>query len=98
MTIAQEPKITSFPFEIKDSKGNLLYWENFNGDWEKREYDSNNNLIYRVDSNGDWGKPHMNSEGNQCAIDSHIDSDDGYWDTLKWLVLIYVNPYLALWL
>ena len=31
MTIAQQLKIKEFPFTIKDSKGNQIYWENSDG-------------------------------------------------------------------
>ena len=44
-TIAQQLKVTEFPFEIRDKKGNLIYFEYSNGYWYKREYDSNNNEI-----------------------------------------------------
>ena len=38
--------------EIKDKNGNLIYFENSNGDWAKREYDSRDNIIYLEGSNG----------------------------------------------
>jgi hypothetical protein len=31
MTIAQQLKVKEFPFEIKDNKGNRIYYENSNG-------------------------------------------------------------------
>ena len=52
MTIAQQLKIKEFPFEIKDSKGNLIYWEISNGAWVKKEYNSEGNEIYWEDSEG----------------------------------------------
>ena len=55
-TIAQQLKITKFPFEIKDSSNNLIYFENSNGYWVKSEFDSNNNQIYCEDSDGYWEK------------------------------------------
>ena len=51
MTIAQQLKIKKFPFTIKDSKGNEIYFE-FNGFWSKREYDTNGKQIYYEDSDG----------------------------------------------
>jgi hypothetical protein len=51
MTIAQQLKIKEFPFTIKDSKGNEIYFE-FNGFWSKREYDTNGKQIYYEDSDG----------------------------------------------
>jgi len=53
MTIAQQLKIVEFPFKIKDSKGNLIYWEDSDGDWIKSERDSKGNLIYYENSNGE---------------------------------------------
>jgi len=64
MTIAQQLKIKEFPFEIKDSEGNEIYYEDSDGYWVKREYDSNGNLIYLEDSNGYWVKREYDSNGN----------------------------------
>lgn len=52
MTIAQQLKVTEFPFIIKDSKGNEIYYENSKNYWCKSEYDSKNNKIYWEDSFG----------------------------------------------
>jgi len=47
MTIAEQLNITEFPFEIKDSRGNIIYWEDSNKYWQKREFDlKSNNEIY----------------------------------------------------
>jgi len=51
MTIAQQLKITEFPFKIKDSKGNVIYREDSEGLWYKRKYDLNNHELYYEDSN-----------------------------------------------
>ena len=63
MTIAQQLKIKEFPFIIKDSKGNRIYYENSDGDWVKREYDSNGDRIYWEDSDGYWSKSEWDSKG-----------------------------------
>jgi hypothetical protein len=52
MTIAKQLKIKEFPFEIKDSKGNRIYYENSNGAWVKKKYDSEGNRIYYENSEG----------------------------------------------
>ena len=52
MTIAQQLKIKEFPFTIKDSKGNQIYWESSTGYWAKMEYDSKGKQIYFEDSDG----------------------------------------------
>ena len=64
-TIAQELNVTDFPFTIKDKNGNLIYWENSNEDWWKREYDSNGNEIYWENSNRYWWKKEYDSNGNE---------------------------------
>lgn len=62
MTIAQQLKITEFPFIIKDSKGNEIYYENSKNYWCKSEYDPKNNKIYWEDSFGTVmeSKPRIN--------------------------------------
>ena len=40
-------------FEVNDSKGNIVYHENSNGYWYKREYDSKGNIVYLEDSTGE---------------------------------------------
>jgi len=52
MTIAQQLKITTFPFEIKDAKGKIIYREWSDGWWVKREFDQDGNRIYHEDSDG----------------------------------------------
>jgi hypothetical protein len=51
MSIAKKLNIKEFPFEIKDSRGNIIYYEEegFNGEigyWERYEYDSEGNEIW----------------------------------------------------
>jgi hypothetical protein len=70
MTIAQRLKIKEFPFRIKDSNGKLIYREDFDGYWVKREYDTNGKEIYYETSNGYWGKSEYDVNGNLI-----------YWET-----------------
>jgi hypothetical protein len=65
MTIAKQLKIKEFPFEIKDSNGNWIYYENSDGFWVKRKFDSKGKLIYSENSNGYWVKSEYDSEGNE---------------------------------
>ena len=51
-TITQQLNVKEFPFEIKDSNGNKIYYENSEGYWIKREFDSNGTEIYFEDSIG----------------------------------------------
>ena len=50
MTIAEQLGITEFPFEIKDSNGNLIYFEQESGYWSKRRYNSNGEVVYYENS------------------------------------------------
>lgn len=70
MTIPKQLKIKKFPFEINDSKGNLIYFETSDGYWAKREYDSNDNLIYWENSSGDWLKYEWDSNGKEIYYES----------------------------
>ena len=70
MTIAQQLKITEFPFRIKDNRGNQIYYESSNRYWWKKEYDSNGNQIYYELSNGYWGKKEYDSNSNQIYFEN----------------------------
>src|SRR5690606_4543797 len=70
MTIAQQLKIKEFPFEIRDSKGNLIYFEDSDGSWYKREVDSNSNQIYFENSTGYWAKSEFDSKGNLIYLET----------------------------
>ena len=70
MTIAKQLKIKEFPFEIKDSEGNQIYFENSDGYWTKREYDSDGNQIYWENSCEFWAKREYDSKGKEI-----------YWET-----------------
>jgi hypothetical protein len=64
-TIAQQLNVKEFPFEIKDSRGNQIYFEYLNGYWYKREFDSQGNVIYYEDSTGYWYKNEFDSQGKE---------------------------------
>jgi signal peptidase I len=74
MTIAQQLKITTFPFEIKDKKGMVIYHEESNGWWVKREYDQDGNEIYYENSSGHWCKREFDQDGNVI----YFEDSDGY--------------------
>jgi hypothetical protein len=75
MTIAQQLNVKEFPFEIKDSKGNEIYYENSGGCCLKTEYDSNGNQIYHENSNGYWSKREYDSNNNLI----YYENSNGYW-------------------
>jgi hypothetical protein len=63
MTIAQQLKVKEFPFIIKDSNSNVIYYEGSNGYWSKGEYDSDGNMVYYEKSDGYWSKSEFDSNG-----------------------------------
>ena len=75
MTIAQQLKIKEFPFSIKDSNGNEIYYEDSYGRWEKQEFDANGKLIYFEYSNGYWCKREYNDKGNLI----YSENSNRYW-------------------
>lgn len=70
MTIAQQLNVKDFPFEIRDSNGNKIYWEDSDGIWSKREFDCNGNEAYYEDSNGYWLKSEYDSNGNKIYYEN----------------------------
>lgn len=76
MTIAQQLKIKDFPFEIKNSNGKLIYYENSIGYWEKGEYDTDGNWVYYEDSNGSWAKREYDASGNLI----YYENSNGHWE------------------
>ena len=80
-TIAQQLNVTEFPFEIKDKNNNLIYWEDSEGFWSKREWDlENNHQIYFENSKGYWWKQEWDSANNQI----YFEKSDGYWAKKEW--------------
>jgi hypothetical protein len=75
MTIAQQLKITEFPFIIKDKNGNQIYSETSNNYWCKHQYDQNGKEIYFEASNGYWEKYEYDQNGNRIYFEDSI----GYW-------------------
>ena len=72
MTTAQKLNIKQFPFEIKDDQGNLVYYEDSDGFWEKSEYDERENEVYYENSEGYWYKHEYDGQGNEVYFE---DSD-----------------------
>ena len=72
-TIAQHIKWnfeTNGNLEIRNKNDNLIYYEDSNGRWVKREYDSKGNEIYSEDSNGYWVKREWDSEGDRIYFEN----------------------------
>ena len=67
---------TNGELEIKDKNGNLIYWEDSDGWWVKREYDSQGDEIYLEDSDGYWEKREYDSKGNRI----YLETSNGLWE------------------
>ena len=63
-------------FEVYDEKGNVIYYENSNGNWAKWEYDEKGNEIYFEDGKGYWYKRKYNEKGNEI----YSESSNGFWE------------------
>ena len=74
-TIAQQLKVSEFPFEIEDKNGNRIYFEDSDDYWYKREFDKNSNEIYFEDSNGYWSKREFDKNNNEI----YQEISNGYW-------------------
>ena len=70
MTIAEQLKVKEFPFQIKDSKGKEIYFENSDGFWIKREYDSNGNRTRFKTSTGYWSICEYDKEDNEIYYEN----------------------------
>ena len=68
-------KVYPEDISICDSKGNEIYFEDSDGDWNKSEYDSQGNEIYFEDSYGYWYKSEYDSQGNEL----YFENASGYW-------------------
>ena len=64
-------------FEVYDKKGNVIYFENSDGYWSKREYNEKGNEIYFENSKGYWSKSEYDEKGNRIYFE---DSDGGIID------------------
>ena len=74
-TIAQQLKVTTFPFIIKDKGGNTIYYEDSHGLWSKFERDAHGNEIYWENSHGLWSKREYDTNGNLIRYEN----SDGFW-------------------
>ncbi len=84
MTIAQQLKVTTFPFEIKDKNGHTLYYENSDGDWSRYEYDKFGNEVYFENSNGVWSKSEYKMLDSYANCVYHETSRGIVVDNRKW--------------
>ena len=62
-------------FDVYDKKDNLIYFENSNDYWYKREYDEKNNEIYFENNNGYWSKWEYDEKDNMM----YLEDSNGCW-------------------
>ena len=75
MTIAQQLKVTTFPFIVKDKDGKEIYHENYDGYWTKHEFDAQGNIIRGENSNGYWCKREYDAHSNEI----YYENSNGFW-------------------
>ena len=73
-------KVFNQPFTIKgdmvyNQLGNIIYYENSNGHWDKKEYDNQGNIIYFENSKGNWEKYEYDDQGNEI----YYEDSTSYW-------------------
>lgn len=51
-TKTEQKEVTKYPIKVYDINGNVTYWEDDDGYWEKHEYDERGNRTYVETSNG----------------------------------------------
>ena len=71
-TIAQELGVTDFPFEIRDSKGNLIYYERKDGYWARWERNEKGFFIHAENFTGLWAKWEYDLVGNEIYYENSI--------------------------
>ena len=54
-----------YPIDLYDSNGNMIYWQDITGYWQKSEYDEQGNEIYFENSNGFWCQSEYDDKGVQ---------------------------------
>lgn len=74
-TIAQFLKVKDFPFKIKDKNGEVIYYEDSYGYWQKCEYNDKGNATYSEVSNGCWCKYEHDDKGNLIRYEY----SNGFW-------------------
>ena len=74
------PKIFKQPFTIKgdmvyNQLGDMIYYENSSGIWERREYNKQGKLTYYKNNTGYWDKYEYDERGKPI----YSEDSNGYW-------------------
>ena len=67
--------VTIKGYNVYDTNGNTIYFEDSSGDWAKYGYDTNGNIIYLENSDGSWVKKEYDTNGNLI----YYENSNGYW-------------------
>lgn len=71
-TIAQQLKITEFPFTIRDKRYHLIYSESSSGYWNKYQRNESGVIIHQEDSNGGWANRELDAEGREIFYQNSV--------------------------
>jgi hypothetical protein len=77
-TLAKQRKVTKFPFKIRNKNGNIIYYEDSEGKWNKKEFDADGNKTFWLTHTGEWEKMEYRSPLEV----TYLEKSDGYWS--KW--------------
>ena len=69
-TIAQQLNIKDFPFIIRNRQGDMIYYEDSSGFWERWCCDLVDNAKYYENSNGYWSKREYDSSNNMIYYEN----------------------------
>ena len=64
----------TFPIEITNEKGNLTYYEDSDGYWNRYEYNENGQVTYYERSNGFWLRCEYDEKDNE----TYSENSNGY--------------------
>jgi len=64
-----------FPIVIKDKKGDVAYWESYDGRWIKKTYDDNGKLLTYRNSDGYWSVETYDDNSKKLTFKN----SDGYY-------------------
>ena len=56
----------------KDQFGNLIYFENSNGWWWRKEYDEHGNCLYQGDASGFWVRNTYNENNERIGYENYL--------------------------
>ena len=74
------------PLYLYDSNGKIIYFENSDGYWVKREYDSNGKEIYFENSTGHWVKREYDTNGKIIYYENS-DGKEIYYENSNGIIL-----------